>query len=66
MKNLAQNLKRFRTQNHLNQFEFTESGSVSEDTIGFVEQGQANPTLNILGDIAAYMGVPVDELLRGV
>lgn len=60
---LAQKIKHFRDVYNLNQTEFGMNCGVSEDTIGFIEREQANPCLDTLCAIAAYMDITVSELL---
>jgi len=60
---LGNNLKRFRKQAELTQEQLAVKVRVSSTYIGFLEQGQRNPSLNTLDKIARVLKVSPKDLL---
>ncbi len=62
LKNLGQKVQQLRKQKGLTQEQLADKIRVSSTYIGFIEQGQRNPSLNTLDKIARVLGVKVQEL----
>lgn len=60
---LSQRLKAFRNKNEETQDEFAEHIGIHIASLSLMERKQINPRLSTLQKIAAYMGIPVSELL---
>ncbi|EKE05116.1 MAG: XRE family transcriptional regulator [uncultured bacterium] len=61
---LGSNVKRYRKENNLTQEQLATKVRVSSTYIGFIEQGQRNPSLKTLDKIARVLGVEMPELLK--
>lgn len=61
---LGSNVKRYRKENNLTQEQLATKVRVSPTYIGFIEQGQRNPSLKTLDKIARILGVEMPELLK--
>ena len=59
----SERIKAFRYINHESQAEFAANVGVSEDEISLIECGRANPRLDTLQKLAAYMNITVSDLL---
>lgn len=62
LKNLGEKVQKLRKQKGLTQEQLADKIRVSSTYIGFIEQGQRNPSLNTLDKIARVLGVKVQEL----
>ena len=62
---LGQRLRSARVAKGLTQAELAGS-DVSIGYVSRIESGQRRPNLSVLGDLATRLGVPVEQLLRGV
>ena len=47
------------------QEDFAENCGLSVDLISLIERGQANPRMDTLEKIAAYLNVSISEMLKG-
>ena len=63
---LARNLRNYRRENGINQFEFAEDCGVSLETIGRIERGKSNTTIETMELIAARIGVRLADLFAGI
>lgn len=61
---LGNNVRRHRKENNLTQEQLATKVRVSSTYIGFIEQGQRNPSLKTLDKIARILGVEMSELLK--
>lgn len=61
---LGSNVKRYRKENNLTQEQLATKVRVSSTYVGFIEQGQRNPSLKTLDKIARVLGVEMPELLK--
>lgn len=61
---LVKRLKAYREELHKNRFEMAAEMGISEDTLSNMERERANPTLETIQEVAAYMGKTVSELLE--
>lgn len=61
---LGSNVRRYRKENNLTQEQLATKVRVSSTYIGFIEQGQRNPSLKTLDKIARILGVEMPELLK--
>lgn len=59
---LAKNLKDFRKEQKLNQFEFAEDCGISKDTLSLIECSKENVTIETLQLLSARMGKSVVDL----
>ena len=62
-KYLADNLIKYRKENHLSQYEMAEECGISKETLSLIERESINPTLETLQKCAAYIGETVAQLL---
>ena len=53
-----------RVENNLTQAELAEKVGVTRQTIGLIENGKYNPTLNLCIEIARVLNKTLDELFR--
>ena len=60
---IAARIKETRLENHLNQSQFGEKLSVSQDTVSLWENGKSVPTTEYVILIATTFGVSADYLL---
>lgn len=60
---LADNLIKYRKENHLSQYEMAEECGISKETLSLLERENINPTLETLQKCAAYIGETVARLL---
>ena len=61
---LASNLNRLRVSNALSKCELARIAGINRKAIIYIEQGIYNPTLYMLEDIAAALGVSIIDLLK--
>ena len=61
---VAVNIKRIRKQQKLSLEKTAEYAGVSRSMLGQIERGEANPSVAILGKLAAALKVPAEEFLR--
>lgn len=60
---LAQNLKNYRKEQKLSQFEFAEDCGISKETLSLIERSEENVTLDTLQLLSAKTGKTPGELL---
>ncbi len=63
--NLGENIYRLRTEKHISQVELAEALEVSRQSVSKWENNNAVPDLDKLVKLAAYFGIPLDELVGG-
>ncbi len=63
LKGLGNKIQRLRKQNGLTQEQLADKVRVSSTYIGFIEQGQRNPSLNTLDKIARVLNVSSKDLI---
>lgn len=61
---VAENIKRIRKQQKLSLERTAAAAGVSRSMLGQIERGEANPSVAILGKLAAALKVPAEEFLR--
>ena len=61
---VAANIKRIRKTQKLSLERTAEAAGVSRSMLGQIERGEANPSVAILGKLAAALKVPAEEFLR--
>lgn len=61
---VAENLKRIRKSKKLSMERTAELSGVSRSMLGQIERGEANPSVAILGKLAAALKVPAEVLLE--
>lgn len=61
---VAENIKRIRKQQKLSLERTAAEAGVSRSMLGQIERGEANPSVAILGKLAAALKVPVEEFFR--
>lgn len=61
---VAANIKRIRKQQKLSLERTAAEAGVSRSMLGQIERGEANPSVAILGKLAAALKVPAEEFLR--
>ena len=61
---VAENIKRIRKSKKLSMERLAEQAGVSRSMLGQIERGEANPSVGILGKIAAALKVPAEVLLE--
>ncbi|MBQ8717670.1 MAG: helix-turn-helix transcriptional regulator [Clostridia bacterium] len=64
IKNIGQNIKRFRTQKGLTQTAVADAIHVTPQAVSRWETGACYPDLESLINLAVYLHVTVDDLLR--
>lgn len=64
LKNLGGKVKKIRKMKNLTQEQLADKIRVSSTYIGFIEQGQRNPSLNTLDKIARVLEVEVQDLFE--
>jgi transcriptional regulator with XRE-family HTH domain len=57
-------VRRLREEQGLTQEQLAERSGVSATYIGFIERGDNVPTLTVVLDVAAGLGISASELLR--
>lgn len=62
LKNLGEKVKKLRKNHGLTQEELAVKIGVSSAYIGFIEQGQRNPSINTADKIARVLGVKFSDL----
>lgn len=60
---LADNLIKYRKENHLSQYEMAMECGISKETLSLIERESINPTLETIQKCAAYIGEPVAKLI---
>ncbi|NDO18104.1 helix-turn-helix transcriptional regulator [Lachnospiraceae bacterium MD329] len=63
---LADNLIKYRRENHLSQYEMAMECGISKETLSLIERESINPTLETMQKCAAYIGEPVAKLLSNL
>lgn len=63
---VAINLRRYRLRRGFSLRELAETGGSSKGLLSQIERGVANPTLDVLGRLAAALDVSVSDLIRPV
>ena len=61
---VAENIKRIRKSKKLSMERLAAESGVSRSMLGQIERGEANPSVAILGKLAAALKVPADLLLE--
>ena len=61
---VGENIKRIRKSKKLSMERLAEQAGVSRSMLGQIERGEANPSVGILGKIAATLKVPAEVLLE--
>lgn len=61
---VAENIKRIRKTKKLSMERLAEQAGVSRSMLGQIERGEANPSVALLGKLAAALKVPADVLLE--
>ena len=61
---VAENIKRIRKTKKLSMERLAEQSGVSRSMLGQIERGEANPSVAILGKIAAALKVPAEVLME--
>ena len=61
---LAANVRRLRKQTGLSQEKFAIEHGIDRTYVSAIERGRRNPTIVVVGRLAAALGVDVVELLR--
>ncbi len=59
---LAENLKNYRKEEKISQFEFAEDCGISRDTLSLIERSKDNVTIDTLQLLTARMGKSVSDL----
>ncbi len=62
LKQLGARVKRFRKEKGLTQEQLADKIHVSSTYVGFIEQGQRNPSIKTADKIARALGVKLSEL----
>ena len=57
------NVERFRNEHNLTQKELADKLNVSQGTISMIENGDRNPSVDLLLRIASVFNITVDELI---
>jgi transcriptional regulator with XRE-family HTH domain len=63
IQNLGKNLAFLRKSRNLTQAKLAKASGIPRTTLSYIESGQGNPTVKILGALASTLGVSVEELL---
>lgn len=61
---MAARVKAYRKNKEKTQFEMAVESGISMETLSLIERERANPSLETMQKISAYMGIPVSELLN--
>lgn len=61
---IGSNIKKYRLMKNLTQKELAENSNVTRESIGNYERGDRTPPADILNDIAAALGVTVNDLIK--
>ena len=61
---LGRNLKRIREEKGMTQGDIVRTLGVSRSFVSNIENGNTNPTLSTITNLAKALGVPSDELLK--
>lgn len=61
---MAARVKAYRKIKEKTQFEMAVESGISMETLSLIERERANPSLETMQKISAYMGIPVSELLN--
>ena len=61
---LGSNIQKIRKEAHMSQEDFAENCGLSVELISLIERGQANPRMDTLAKIAAYLNVSISEMLQ--
>ena len=61
---VAENIKRIRKTKKLSMERLSQEAGVSRSMLGQIERGEANPSVALLGKLAAALKVPADVLLE--
>ena len=61
---VAENIKRIRKTKKLSMERLAQEAGVSRSMLGQIERGEANPSVALLGKLAAALKVPADVLLE--
>src|SRR5262245_17397403 len=61
--NLGKNLEFLRKSRGLTQSKLAYASGIPRTTLSYIESGQGNPSLNLLGTLASVLGVSIEELL---
>lgn len=60
---IAENVRIHRARLHLSQARLAAKAGISQSYVGKIETGSGNLTLSVLDDLAAALGVTVQQLL---
>ena len=63
LKQIGERVQRLRKEKGLTQEQLADKVRVSSTYIGFIEQGQRNPSINTADKIARVLGVKVKDLI---
>lgn len=64
LKNFGEKVKKLRKQKGLTQEQLADKVRVTVTYIGFIEQGQRNPSINTADKIARILGVKLSDLFE--
>ncbi|WP_173915579.1 helix-turn-helix domain-containing protein [Halobacillus sp. Marseille-Q1614] len=66
MPDIGERIRRMRVERGLSINKFAEKAGVSKSYVSNIERGvQKNPSLSVLGKMAATLNVPLEEFLSG-
>ena len=63
---VSRNVRHLRQAKHLTQEQLSLEAGLDLTYIGGIERGRRNPTVKVLGQIAAVLGVEPADLLRAI
>jgi len=61
---MTNKIKEWRVRHNLTQEELAQKVGVRRETILFLEAGKYNPSLKLAHDVAAALGITIDELFK--
>lgn len=64
VKNLLTNLKKFRKQHRMTQYELADALHISQTSVSKYERGESEPDLSMIIKMADFFGVTIDEFVR--
>lgn len=64
MANITNNIRKFRKDHGLSQAELAEKLNVCQSMISQIENGERNPSVTLLFEMANVLGVSVDKLMQ--
>lgn len=64
LKQIGNNIRRFRLKKGLTQVELAYESGIEENTLNRIEKGKTNPTMKTMLNIAKALGVKLSEIVR--